>query len=73
MLEVLKLTPRQLALSLSTLFVPASGIIWLLALCLKVLESVAKEGKLHLQIPFQEHEKMSENSHILESSQPHQN
>jgi hypothetical protein len=45
-----------------TSFVSASGIIWLLDLCLKLLESAATEGDLHLQNPVQDHEKMSENS-----------
>ncbi len=59
-LEVLGLILK--AVGSLTPFVYASGIIWLLVLCLKVLESAATEGDLHLQIPVQDHGKMSENS-----------
>jgi hypothetical protein len=45
-----------------TPFVSASGIVWLLVLCLKLPKSTAREGDLHLQIPVQDHEKRSENS-----------
>ncbi len=45
-----------------TPFVSASGIVWLLVLCLKLPKSTPREGDLHLQIPVQDHEKRSENS-----------
>jgi len=45
-----------------TPFVSASGVVWLLVLCLKLPKSTTKDGDLHLQIPVQDHEKRSENS-----------
>ena len=45
-----------------TPFVSASGLVWLLVLCLKLPKSTSRDGDLCKHIPVSNHKKRSENS-----------
>ena len=47
-----------------TPFVSASGLVWLLVLCLKLPKSTSRDGDLCLHIPVSNRKKRSENSHV---------